>query len=33
MPADEWKSRYQTEATSEQMARMKESLAKNAPGH
>lgn len=33
MPADEWKSRYQTEATPEQLERMKESVARNAPGH
>jgi hypothetical protein len=33
MPADEWKTRYQTEATPEQLARMKESVAKNAAGH
>jgi uncharacterized protein len=29
MPAGEWKSHYQTEATPEQMARMEESLKKN----
>ena len=28
-----WKSRYQGEASEEQLARMKESLAKNAPSH
>ncbi len=28
-----WKSRYQGEATEEQLARMKESVAKNAPSH
>ena len=33
MPFDEWKSRYQTEATPEQIARMKESVAKNADNH
>lgn len=33
MPAGEWKDRFQTEATPEQMARMEESLKKNAPGH
>jgi len=33
LPADEWKSRYQTEATPQQLARMKESVAKNAPDH
>ena len=31
MPANEWKSRFQTEATPEQMARMEESLARNRP--
>ena len=30
MPAAEWKSRYQTEATPEQLQRMQESVAKNA---
>lgn len=30
MPATEWKSRYQTEATPEQLQRMQESVAKNA---
>lgn len=30
MPQDQWKERYQTEATEEQLARMKESVAKNA---
>lgn len=30
MPYDEWKARYQGEATPEQLARMKESVAKNA---
>ena len=29
MPMDEWKARYQTEATPEQLARMEASLAKN----
>ncbi|MBN8829928.1 MAG: DUF1244 domain-containing protein [Sphingomonadales bacterium] len=29
MPQSEWKARYQTEATPEQIARMNESLAKN----
>ncbi len=29
MPAAEWKSRYQTEATPEQLERMAQSLAKN----
>jgi hypothetical protein len=33
MPAAEWKEKYQTEATPEQIARMDESVAKNAPGH
>lgn len=32
MPAAEWKARYQSEATPEQLARMQESMAKNA-GH
>ncbi|MEP6870125.1 MAG: DUF1244 domain-containing protein, partial [Novosphingobium sp.] len=30
MPAAEWKAKYQTEATPEQLARMAESVAKNA---
>ena len=30
MPAAEWKTRYQTEATPEQLARMEASLKKNA---
>ncbi len=30
MPMDEWKAKYQTEATPEQLARMEESLKKNA---
>ena len=30
MPAAEWNSKYQTEATPEQLARMKASVAKNA---
>jgi len=30
MPMAEWKARYQGEATDEQLARMKESVAKNA---
>lgn len=29
MPQSEWKARYQTEATPEQLARMKESVARN----
>ncbi len=30
MPAPEWKAAYQSEATSEQLAKMAESIAKNA---
>ncbi len=30
MPQSEWKTRYQTEATPEQLAKMQESMAKNA---
>ena len=30
MPAAEWKSKYQSEATPEQLQRMKESVAKNS---
>lgn len=33
MPMEEWKARFQTEATPEQMARMEESLAKNGGTH
>ena len=33
MPAAEWKAKYQTEATPEQMQRMKESVAKNPGPH
>ncbi|UZW55190.1 DUF1244 domain-containing protein [Sphingobium sp. JS3065] len=33
MPFAEWKSRYQGEATPEQIARMQESVAKNADNH
>ena len=33
MPFGEWKEKYQTEATPEQMARMEESLRKNGGGH
>ncbi len=33
MPAAEWKARYQTEATPEQLARMEESLKKNGGAH
>ena len=31
IPAGEWKARYQSEATPEQLARMAASVAKNAP--
>lgn len=33
MPAGTWKARFQREATPEQLARMAESLTKNAQGH
>lgn len=33
MPAAEWKAKYQSEATPEQLQRMKDSVAKNAPSH
>jgi hypothetical protein len=33
MPADEWKTTRQTPATPEQIARMDESVKKNAPEH
>jgi len=33
LPAAEWKARYQTEATEEQLARMAESVKRTAPGH
>jgi len=33
MPAAEWKEKYQTEATPEQLARMDESLKKNGGTH
>ncbi len=33
MPAGEWKQRFQTDATPEQIARMDESVKKNATGH
>jgi hypothetical protein len=33
MPAAEWKAKFQSEATPEQLQRMKESVAKNAPSH
>ena len=32
MPMDEWKARFQSEATPEQIARMDESLARNPQG-
>ncbi len=32
MPAAEWKARFHVEATPEQLARMAESMARNAPG-
>ncbi len=32
MPMEEWKGRFQTEATAEQMARMEASLARNKGG-
>lgn len=32
LPAAEWKERHQTEATQEQLARMAESMQRNAPG-
>jgi hypothetical protein len=32
MPMDEWKARFQSEATAEQLARMEASLARNAGG-
>lgn len=31
MPMDEWKEKYQSPASEEQLTRMKESIAKNAP--
>ena len=31
MPAAEWKARFHSEATAQQLARMEESLKKNAP--
>jgi hypothetical protein len=31
LPAAEWKARYQTEATPEQLARMAQSMTRNAP--
>lgn len=33
MPASEWKAKYQTDATPEQLARMEESLKKNGGVH
>lgn len=33
LPAAEWKARYQSEATPEQMERMAESMKRNAAGH
>jgi uncharacterized protein len=33
MPSAEWKAKYQGEATPEQLARMQESVAKNAGPH
>jgi uncharacterized protein len=33
MPFSEWKDKHQGEATPEQLARMKESVAKNAASH
>lgn len=33
LPAAEWKARYQSEATPEQMERMAESMKRNATGH
>lgn len=33
MSSAEWKARYHVEASAEQLARMEESLRKNAPGH
>lgn len=33
MPFDEWKAKFQSEATPEQLARMEESLKKNGPAH
>lgn len=33
VPSATWKALYQTEATDEQIARMSESLKKNAPDH
>jgi hypothetical protein len=33
MPAAEWKDKHQSDATPEQLARMEESMKKNAPSH
>lgn len=33
MPSAEWKAKYQSEATPEQLQRMQESVAKNASSH
>ncbi|MCF8706862.1 DUF1244 domain-containing protein [Rhizorhapis sp. SPR117] len=33
MPYNEWKARHQADATPDQLARMKESVAKNAGSH
>ena len=33
MPAEDWKARFQTEATPEQLVRMEQSLARNGGGH
>jgi len=33
MPSAEWKAQYQSEATTVQLQRMQESVAKNAPSH
>ena len=33
MPYDDWKKAHLKDATPEQLERMKESVAKNAPGH
>jgi hypothetical protein len=33
MPSAEWKAKYQSDATPEQLQRMQESVAKNAVGH
>ena len=33
MPFDEWKAKYQSEATPEQLARMEESMKLNGGGH